>query len=72
MFGEYCKNDTDCSFKNCQKNEDYWLIFFFFFFFVSVRYVFSAKDIGKYFELDNISKDTYFLFSDKECIKTYI
>jgi len=41
--------------------------------FVIVRYVFNAKDakdVGKYFGLDNIPKDAY-LFSDKECTKTY-
>jgi hypothetical protein len=41
--------------------------------FVIVRYVFNAKDakdVGKYFGLDNIPKDAY-LFSDEEYTKTY-
>ncbi|ORX35517.1 PLC-like phosphodiesterase [Piromyces finnis] len=39
--------------------------------FISIKYVLSAKDEGKYFELDNVDKEAY-LFSLKDCSKTYI
>jgi len=39
--------------------------------FISIRYVFSAKDKGMCFELDNLPKEAY-LFSDEECNKIYI
>ena len=38
---------------------------------ISVRYVFSAKDVGKYFELDALPTDAY-LFYDNLCEKAYI
>ncbi|ORY22092.1 hypothetical protein LY90DRAFT_632213 [Neocallimastix californiae] len=38
---------------------------------ISVRCVFSAQDVGKYFVLDNLPNEAY-LFSTKDCTKTYI
>jgi len=38
---------------------------------IYAKYVFSAKDVGTYFVLDNIPKNAY-LFTDNDCEKTYI
>jgi len=39
--------------------------------FISTRYVFGAKDVDGYFELDNLLKEAY-LCSDSNCGRTYI
>jgi hypothetical protein len=39
---------------------------------ILVKYAFSAIDVGKYFELDNILPKEGYLFSLDDCSKTYI
>ncbi|OUM62487.1 hypothetical protein PIROE2DRAFT_11242 [Piromyces sp. E2] len=71
--GESCTKNSECSFDNCDNGicSDSHYVPSEYDRFEVVKYVFSAKDVGTYFVLDNVPKDAY-LFSDNDCKKTYI
>ncbi|OUM61996.1 hypothetical protein PIROE2DRAFT_11811 [Piromyces sp. E2] len=71
--GESCTKNSECSFDNCDNGicSDSHYVPSEYDRFKVVKYVFSAKDVGTYFILDNVPKDAY-LFSDNDCKKTYI